>query len=130
MGITRRDFIKAAAAGTVLTGIGLPSIAFGAQKKVKIGFLAPLTGEVAGWGLPGLYGCEIWGEWVNAAGGVKIGGSLNGKDAADLIVSFGAGNAPDCRYIGITGQCQQLFGAWFCRQDSQVVFLGPFMSRF
>ena len=74
MGITRRDFIKAAAAGTVLTGIGLPGIAFGAQKKVKIGFLAPLTGEVAGWGLPGLYGCEIWGEWVNAAGGVKIGG--------------------------------------------------------
>jgi len=74
MGMTRRDFIKAAAAGTVLTGIGLPSIAFGAQKKVKIGFLAPLTGEVAGWGLPGLYGCEIWGEWVNAAGGVKIGG--------------------------------------------------------
>jgi branched-chain amino acid transport system substrate-binding protein len=73
MGITRRDFIKAAAAGTVLTGIGLPGIAFGAQKKVKIGFLAPLTGEVAGWGLPGLYGCEIWGEWVNAAGGIKIG---------------------------------------------------------
>lgn len=74
MGITRRDFIKAAAAGTVLTGIGLPGIAFGAQKKLKIGFLAPLTGEVAGWGLPGLYGCEIWGEWVNAAGGIKIGG--------------------------------------------------------
>ncbi|MCP4625786.1 MAG: ABC transporter substrate-binding protein [bacterium] len=73
MGITRRDFIKAAAAGTVITGIGLPGIAFGAQKKLKIGFLAPLTGEVAGWGLPGLYGCEIWGEWVNAAGGIKIG---------------------------------------------------------
>ena len=74
MGITRRDFLKAAAAGTVLTGIGLPGIAFGANKKVKIGFLAPLTGEVAGWGLPGLYGCEIWAEWVNAAGGIKIGG--------------------------------------------------------
>jgi branched-chain amino acid transport system substrate-binding protein len=74
MGITRRDFIKAAAAGTVLTGIGLPGIAFGGQKTVKIGFLAPLTGETAGWGLPGLYGCEIWAEWVNAAGGVKIGG--------------------------------------------------------
>ena len=56
MGLTRRDFLKAAAAGTVLTGIGLPGIALGATKKVKIGFLAPLTGEVAGWGLPGLYG--------------------------------------------------------------------------
>ena len=36
--------------------------------------MAPLTGEVAGWGLPGLYGCEIWAEWINAAGGIKIGG--------------------------------------------------------
>ena len=74
MGISRRDFLKATAAGAVLTGIGLPSSVFGAQKKVKIGFLAPLTGEVAGWGLPGLYGCEIWGEWINNAGGMKIGG--------------------------------------------------------
>ena len=41
---------------------------------VKIGFLAPLTGEVAAWGKPGLDGCKIWVEWVNAAGGVKIGG--------------------------------------------------------
>ena len=46
MGITRRDFLKAAAAGTVITGIGLPGIAFGADKKVKIGFLAPLTGRL------------------------------------------------------------------------------------
>jgi hypothetical protein len=38
MAITRREFLKAAAAGTVLTGIGLPSIAFGAKKTVKIGF--------------------------------------------------------------------------------------------
>jgi branched-chain amino acid transport system substrate-binding protein len=73
MTISRRDFLKAAAAGAVLTGIGLPSTVFGAQKKVKIGFLAPLTGEVAGWGLPGLYGCEIWGDWINKAGGIKIG---------------------------------------------------------
>ncbi len=50
MSITRRDFLKAAAAGAVLTGIGLPSTVFGAKKTVKIGFLAPLTGEVAGWG--------------------------------------------------------------------------------
>ena len=32
-----------------------------------------LTGEVAAWGLPGLYGCEIWAEQVNANGGIKIG---------------------------------------------------------
>lgn len=74
MAITRREFLKATAAGAALTGIGLPRSAFAAKKTVKIGFLAPLTGEVAGWGLPGLYGCEIWGEWINAQGGIKIGG--------------------------------------------------------
>ncbi|MFC1950739.1 ABC transporter substrate-binding protein [Chloroflexota bacterium] len=42
-------------------------------KTVKLGFLAPLTGDVAGWGLPGLYGCEIWADEVNEAGGLQIG---------------------------------------------------------
>jgi len=36
----------------------------------KIGFNAPLTGPVAGWGLPGFYGDEIWAEHINAAGGI------------------------------------------------------------
>lgn len=73
MGITRRDLLKASAAGATIAGIGLPKWALGATKTVKIGFLAPLTGEVAAWGLPGLYGCQIWAEWVNAAGGIKVG---------------------------------------------------------
>ncbi|MFQ5974386.1 MAG: ABC transporter substrate-binding protein [Alphaproteobacteria bacterium] len=74
MAITRRDFLRASAAGAVLAGIGgLPGISSAATKKVKIGFLAPLTGEVAAWGLPGLYGAEIWAERVNKAGGIKIG---------------------------------------------------------
>lgn len=74
MGITRRDLLRATAAGTVLTSIGLPKWAFGASDTIKIGFLAPLTGEVSAWGLPGLYGCEIWAEKVNAAGGINVGG--------------------------------------------------------
>ncbi|MBN1426498.1 ABC transporter substrate-binding protein [Candidatus Fermentibacteria bacterium] len=41
---------------------------------VKIGFLAPLTGDAAAWGLPGLYGAQMWMEDVNAAGGIKAGG--------------------------------------------------------
>jgi branched-chain amino acid transport system substrate-binding protein len=74
MGITRRELLKASVAGTVLSSIGLP-LSLGARTRtVKIGFLAPLTGEVAAWGLPGLYGCEIWAEKINNAGGVKIGG--------------------------------------------------------
>lgn len=74
MSITRRVFLKSFVVCAVAAGIAVPGASFGANKKVKIGFLAPLTGAVAGWGLPGLYGCEIWGEWVNATGGVKIGG--------------------------------------------------------
>ncbi len=75
MGITRRQFLQASAAGAALAGIGLPGVSFGSGKTetVKIGFLAPLTGEVAAWGLPGLYGCEIWAEWINAKGGIKVG---------------------------------------------------------
>ena len=38
----------------------------------KIGFLAPLTGPVAGWGLPGLYGDYIWAEYFNAQGGITL----------------------------------------------------------
>lgn len=38
----------------------------------KIGFLAPLTGPVSGWGLPGLYGDEIWVEHFNAEGGLVL----------------------------------------------------------
>ncbi|MFC1950216.1 ABC transporter substrate-binding protein [Chloroflexota bacterium] len=42
-------------------------------KTVKVGFLSALTGEAAPWGLPGLYGCEIWVDEVNAAGGLQVG---------------------------------------------------------
>ena len=45
----------------------------GAEKVVKLGFLGPLTGEVAGWALPGRNACLIWADQVNAGGGIKIG---------------------------------------------------------
>ena len=70
--IGRREFLGTTAAAAALATTHIPRLAHGADT-VKIGFLAPLTGEVAAWGLPGLYGCEIWAEQVNAAGGIKIG---------------------------------------------------------
>ena len=72
--ISRRKFIGATAAGVATASIAAPHIARSASMTVKVGFNAPLTGAVAGWGLPGLNGCEIWAEETNAAGGVKIGG--------------------------------------------------------
>ena len=71
--IGRRTFLGASAAGAAFAGGLVPANVSADTKTVKIGFLAPLTGEVAAWGLPGLYGCEIWAEKMNAAGGVQIG---------------------------------------------------------
>ncbi|HMB75012.1 MAG TPA: ABC transporter substrate-binding protein [Kiloniellaceae bacterium] len=74
--VTRRQLLATAAlgAGTAMAGSLTPRVVWGADKVVKIGFLAPLTGEVAAWGKPGLDGCEIWAEKVNANGGIDIGG--------------------------------------------------------
>ena len=72
--LNRRRFLanSALAAGAATTLA--PARPARAAGTVKIGFLAPLTGDVAAWGLPGLYGCQIWAEQKNAAGGVEIGG--------------------------------------------------------
>jgi branched-chain amino acid transport system substrate-binding protein len=48
----RRQFLTTTAAAALLASVSMPKIAFGAEKTVKIGFLAPLTGEVAAWGKP------------------------------------------------------------------------------
>ena len=75
-GLTRRRLlgtIALGAAGSVGSTV-LPKISWAADDNVvKIGFLAPLTGDVAAWGKPGLDGVQIWAERVNQAGGVKIG---------------------------------------------------------
>jgi branched-chain amino acid transport system substrate-binding protein len=67
---SRRTFLKSTAAAAVTTS--LPRLAAAQDKVIRIGFLAPLTGAVAAWGKPGLDGCAIWAERVNAAGGVKL----------------------------------------------------------
>jgi len=74
--LTRRRLIGVAtrASGALAAASLLPRGVFAADNVIKIGFLAPLTGDVAAWGKPGLDGCRIWGEWMNAAGGVNIGG--------------------------------------------------------
>lgn len=71
-GLTRRMFLKSTAITAAASA--LPSMSLAAGEPIKIGFLAPLTGAVAAWGKPGLDGCQIWAERVNAAGGIDIGG--------------------------------------------------------
>lgn len=72
---SRRQVLKGGAAlttGLALAGAGKRGLAD--DGVIKVGFLAALTGEAAGWGLPGLYGVEIWVEQLNAAGGINVGG--------------------------------------------------------
>ena len=76
MKTSRRKFLKQVAAGaTTVTAAGIiPSRAFSANKMLTVGMNIPMTGDLAPWGLPGFYGCEIIASNINAAGGVTIGG--------------------------------------------------------
>lgn len=71
----RRTFLKQAAAGATVASASslLPMKAFSAET-LTVGMNIPMTGDYAPWGLPGLYGCEIIANDINAAGGVDIGG--------------------------------------------------------
>ncbi|MGH6719846.1 MAG: ABC transporter substrate-binding protein [Alphaproteobacteria bacterium] len=73
-GLKRRDFLGTAATAAAFSAAPYVRRARAAEV-VKVGFDAPVTGDVAAWGLPGLYGCEIWAEKVNAAGGINVGGT-------------------------------------------------------
>ncbi|MGI9332315.1 MAG: ABC transporter substrate-binding protein [Gammaproteobacteria bacterium] len=74
-GFGRRQFIGAglSLAGTAALG-ALPRVSVAGAKTVKLGMNIPMTGDYAPWGLPGLYGCQIVANNINAAGGVDIGG--------------------------------------------------------
>ncbi len=75
-------------ASRLTVSASMPRFGVGHERRIKVGFLAPLTGDVASWGLPGLNGCEIWADWVNAAGGLLVGGQRHHLE----IVPY------DCRY--------------------------------
>ncbi len=76
MKISRRDLLKTAAAGAAMTSAGglSPQLLAANYKTVRLGMNIPMTGDYAPWGLPGLYGCQIVADDLNAAGGVSIGG--------------------------------------------------------
>ena len=69
----------------------LPRLSVGMPNAVNIGFLAPLSGQVESWGLPGLHGCRIWEDWLNKNGGLLI----NGRRYPIKIVEFDCGYDPE-----------------------------------
>jgi branched-chain amino acid transport system substrate-binding protein len=66
----------------------LPRFTVAATEAINVGFLAPLSGPVQSWGLPGLNGCQIWADGINSAGGMQLG---DRRFRVNLI-------AFDCRY--------------------------------
>ena len=75
-GATKRDFLKSLVATSAAIYAGsVPGRVLANGDTIKIGFLAPLTGPVAAWGKPGLDGCQIWAEKINAEGGITIDGN-------------------------------------------------------
>ncbi len=86
-----------------------PNDRVGMDEPVSIGFLAPLTGPVSSWGLPGLNGCQLWAEWLNRAGGILIGG----RRYPLRIVSYDCGYDPEramegARHLVLTEQVRLL----------------------
>lgn len=53
--------------------LALPRTVVEADRSLKVGLLAPLSGKMKSWGEPGYLGCRIWQDWVNDSGGIRIG---------------------------------------------------------
>lgn len=76
---TRRSALGALLAGGLALAAALSAVTgeVAADEKtgdpIVIGFNAPLSGPVAGWGLPGLTGLKIWADWTNKDGGLLVG---------------------------------------------------------
>ncbi len=76
---TRRKFMKASAAGAgalAATSAFKAKTALAKDEVIKVGFCVDLTADAAAWGLPGLYGVDIWLEDLNSRGGINVGGKM------------------------------------------------------
>ncbi|EGG99878.1 ABC transporter2C periplasmic substrate-binding protein2C putative [gamma proteobacterium IMCC2047] len=112
MGITRRNLLRGTAAGIAVAGTGFSTQLLAGQKTVKIGLNIPMTGDYAPWGLPGLYGCNIVANNINAAGGVEIGGETymiepvgydHGYDTEKAITGYNTLRHDDAAMIMMLG---------------------------
>ncbi len=74
--ITRKDFLRATAYGTLglAVGLGAPGIVLGANRKLRVGVLGVMSGPAASWGLVNRYCAEARARMINEAGGFEIGG--------------------------------------------------------
>ena len=81
----------------------LPRVSAGTEDTIAIGFLAPLSGPVQSWGLPGLNGCQIWTDSINDQGGLTLGG----RHHRIRLVPFDCGYQPDRAQTGVRKLVQE-----------------------
>lgn len=51
----------------------MPQLGIDRGQALKVGFLAPLTGQLKSWSEPGYHGCLLWKDRVNSGGGIRVG---------------------------------------------------------
>ncbi|WP_308124719.1 ABC transporter substrate-binding protein [Maritalea mobilis] len=54
---------------------------------IRVGVLVPLSGSEERWGRPGVKGCRLWVDWINAHGGMMVAGR---RHLVELIVEDSA----------------------------------------
>ncbi|MFP7674862.1 ABC transporter substrate-binding protein [Marivita sp. S0852] len=101
--------IKSSFAHRIAFSSLFPNTEVGMTEPIKIGFLAPLTGPVSSWGLPGLNGCQLWADWLNRAGGLLIGGRRYPLRIIPYDCGYDAGQAIEgARQLVLTEQVKLL----------------------
>ncbi|GHG90917.1 ABC transporter substrate-binding protein [Pseudodonghicola xiamenensis] len=68
----------------------LPRLSVQDRAPIRIGALVPMSGPEERWGRPGVEGCHLWVDWINAHGGMMVAGR---RHLIELIVHDSAGEA-------------------------------------
>ena len=76
-------------------GGSLPRLSVQERAPIRIGALVPMTGPEERWGRPGVDGCQLWVDWINAHGGMMLDGR---RHLVELVVQDSAlGNVQTLR---------------------------------
>ncbi len=120
-----RSLVTVAAVGALALGV-LSDVK--AEEKigdpVGIGFNAPLSGPVAGWGLPGLTGLKIWAAWINADGGLLVGDTRHPVEVHEFDNEYVPSKAlQGAKQLVFENEVKLVLGVGGTTGDSQIPFL-------
>ena len=91
---------------------------------IGIGFNAPLSGPVAGWGLPGLTGLKILADWINSEGGLLVGDTRHMIEIHQFDNEFVPSKAlQGAKQLVFENEVEMVLGVGGTTGDSQIPFL-------